>query len=94
MRQSYDIRRDLIFVAYPEIRMVEIGAPVPLDAPQDDVEVESVDDPDDESVDEVAVAPHDDPFDDEDYDYYAGRAAAARSRRAAALRDSVDLNGL
>ena len=92
--------------------MVEIGAPVPLDAPQDDVEVdargfhlevvaenlddefdeESVENPDDESVDEVnnAVAPLDDTFDSEDEDYYGGRAAAsaARLRRAAALRDS------
>ena len=30
-RRSYDARRDLIFAAHPELRMVELGLPAPQD---------------------------------------------------------------
>jgi len=43
-RRSYNNRQELIFEAYPEIRMIELGSPAPQDVPQDvsqDVEVDA-----------------------------------------------------
>ena len=63
--RSYNNRRELIFEAYPEIRMIELGSPAPLDVPQD-VEVDArgshlgvV-----ANYNDNAVPPQDDSFDD------------------------------
>ena len=72
-RRSYDLRRDLIFAAHPEIRMVELGlpqdAPQNIPAPQGPEDLEAVD-PDDESQDIPALqdVPEDESFDSGDAD--------------------------
>ena len=38
-RHSYDVRRDLIFAAHPELQMVELGPPAPQDEEEEHEEV-------------------------------------------------------
>ena len=83
-RRSYDVRRDLIFAAHPEIRTVELG--LPQDVPQDlEADDGADDDESDGDEDTDAAPPQDDPQDDyfgsEDEDFYGGRIEAARGRR-------------
>ena len=35
-RHRYDVRRDLIFVAHPELRIVELGPPAPQDEEEEE----------------------------------------------------------